>query len=176
MKQGRTVIAVLAAFVVVLAGAAPIPAVAQENVDVAVPWTRRVIYTTEFGVDRPVGLTVDTASGTFYSIEAGTQALVGITPYEDAADVIQISDVTDPLNVLLDTPGARLLALTADAPRATMRRWACIIDLCTDDLVFATRSAPRLMTVPRMASLWTAAESTVFAITTVDPIPATDIC
>ncbi|MDH3731789.1 MAG: hypothetical protein OES13_11830, partial [Acidimicrobiia bacterium] len=81
-------------------------------------WVQRVIYTSEFGVDRPTGLTVDPDSNLFYVIDSARNKLVGLTPFEDPADDIVDVSITDPLNVVLDTASRRVLTLSGGALKA----------------------------------------------------------
>ena len=98
----------------IAAGTFPISAAqaAQPSPDVVTAWEQRVIYTDEFGVDTPSGITVDHTSGIFFVIDSERKTIVGITPTERAAGEIFLSDLTDPLNVVVDAERDRVVMLT----------------------------------------------------------------
>ena len=103
----------LMALAMIAAGTFPIPAVqaAELAPQAELAWEQRVIYTSEFGVDSPSAITVDHASGVFYVVDGGRQTLVGITPTERPAGEITLSVLADPLNVVFDATGHRVVAL-----------------------------------------------------------------
>ncbi len=113
---GRTLAAL--AMVAGVLSAVPQGLAAQPESEPVEAWVHREIYTSEFGVARPVGLTVDAAAGVFYVMDDDRRTLVGITPFEDLTGEIAVPDAADPLNVTLDAASRRVLSFGEGALKA----------------------------------------------------------
>ena len=142
---------------------------AQPSRDVVPAWEQRVIYTDEFGVDRPSGITIDHTSGNFFVIDGERKTLVGISPTERAAGEIFLSDLTDPLNVVVDAERDRVVILTpagvktiplvggqpaavVASPRLEKPR-GMAVDLTSGDIFLLDAKAPRLVRIDASGDL-----------------------